>query len=189
MLRKYHCDPYDVLDFRTVQLDKDWSYEEELVAIPDRQRIVLRVREGMASGRTAKRGARHVREEESWSSWDPRRIRPYIVSDASAEYTDEAISRTDATSRAGQNRSYVTPLSLDQEYEMQLSWTQDPLKQTFIILDREIIVGNFIYGEPHVEDMVGDVNIYMNDLDDPKMAEVEIMIAEPKKKDYRISIS
>lgn len=29
--------------------------------------------------------------------------------------------------------------------------------------------------------MIGDVNIYMNDLDDPQMAEVEIMIAEPKR--------
>lgn len=74
------------------------------------------------------------------------------------------------------------PLTLDQEYEMQLSWTQDPLKQTFIVLDRELIVGNFIHGEPHVEAMVGDVNIYMNDLDDPQMAEVEIMIAEAKSR-------
>ncbi|XP_075084019.1 GCN5-related N-acetyltransferase 9-like isoform X1 [Nicotiana tabacum] len=74
------------------------------------------------------------------------------------------------------------PLSLDQEYEMQLSWTQDPLKQTFIVLDKELIVGKFIPGEPHVEAMVGDVNIYMNDLDDPQMAEVEIMIAEPKSR-------
>ncbi|KAI3928483.1 hypothetical protein MKW98_024084 [Papaver atlanticum] len=30
--------------------------------------------------------------------------------------------------------------------------------------------------------MVGDVNIYMNDLDDPQMAEIEIMIAEPKSR-------
>ncbi|KAK4716422.1 hypothetical protein R3W88_014760 [Solanum pinnatisectum] len=74
------------------------------------------------------------------------------------------------------------PLTLQQEYEMQLSWTQDPLKQTFIVLDRELIVGNFTHGEPHVEAMVGDVNIYMNDLDDPQMAEVEIMIAEPKSR-------
>lgn len=29
--------------------------------------------------------------------------------------------------------------------------------------------------------MVGDVNIYMNDLDNPQLAEVEIMIAEPKR--------
>ncbi|CAN4114118.1 unnamed protein product [Withania somnifera] len=74
------------------------------------------------------------------------------------------------------------PLTLHQEYEMQLSWTQDPLKQTFIVLDRELIVGNFVHGEPHVEAMVGDVNIYMNDLDDPQMAEVEIMIAEPNSR-------
>lgn len=74
------------------------------------------------------------------------------------------------------------PLTLEQEYEMQLSWTQDPLKQTFIVLDRELIVENFIHGEPHVEAMVGDVNIYMNDLDDPQMAEVEIMIAELKSR-------
>lgn len=29
--------------------------------------------------------------------------------------------------------------------------------------------------------MVGDVNVYMNDPDGPDMAEVEIMIAEPKR--------
>lgn len=29
--------------------------------------------------------------------------------------------------------------------------------------------------------MTGDVNIYMNDVDDPKVAEVEIMIAEPTR--------
>ncbi|KAH6788612.1 Acyl-CoA N-acyltransferases superfamily protein [Perilla frutescens var. frutescens] len=74
------------------------------------------------------------------------------------------------------------PLTLDQEYEMQLSWVQDPLKQTFIVLDKELVVGDFIHGEPHNEAMVGDVNIFMNDLDDPQVAEVEIMIAEPKSR-------
>ncbi|KAK4437520.1 N-acetyltransferase 9-like protein [Sesamum alatum] len=74
------------------------------------------------------------------------------------------------------------PLTLDQEYEMQLSWVQDPLKQTFILLDKELVVGEFIHGEPHTEAMVGDVNIFMNDLDDPQMAEVEIMIAEQKSR-------
>ncbi|EOX93426.1 Acyl-CoA N-acyltransferases superfamily protein isoform 3 [Theobroma cacao] len=50
------------------------------------------------------------------------------------------------------------PLSLQEEYDMQLSWNEDPLT------------------------MVGDVNIYMNDLDDPQLAEIEIMIAEPKSR-------
>ncbi|CBI28405.3 hypothetical protein VitviT2T_018085 [Vitis vinifera] len=74
------------------------------------------------------------------------------------------------------------PLTLDQEYEMQLSWTQDPNKRTFIVLDKEMVDGDFIQGHPHVEAMVGDVNIYMNDLDDSQMAEIEIMIAETKSR-------
>ncbi|XP_058070719.1 GCN5-related N-acetyltransferase 9 [Magnolia sinica] len=74
------------------------------------------------------------------------------------------------------------PLTLDQEYDMHLSWTQDPNKHTFIVLDKQMIVGDFVHGDPHVEAMVGDVNIYMNDLDDLQMAEIEIMIAEPKSR-------
>uniref|UniRef100_A0A2P2J7W9 N-acetyltransferase domain-containing protein n=1 Tax=Rhizophora mucronata TaxID=61149 RepID=A0A2P2J7W9_RHIMU len=74
------------------------------------------------------------------------------------------------------------PLSLEQEYEMQLSWSQDPLKRTFIVLDKDLLDGDFVHGDPHVEAMVGDVNIYMNDLDDPQTAEIEIMIAEPKSR-------
>ncbi|RWR71886.1 N-acetyltransferase 9-like protein isoform X1 [Cinnamomum micranthum f. kanehirae] len=71
------------------------------------------------------------------------------------------------------------PLTLEEEYDMQLSWTQDPNKRTFIVLDKEMVVGDFVPGKPHVEAMVGDVNIYMNDLDDIQTAEIEIMIAEP----------
>ncbi|KAJ9537867.1 hypothetical protein OSB04_030600 [Centaurea solstitialis] len=73
------------------------------------------------------------------------------------------------------------PLTLEEEYQMQLSWAQDPLKRTFIILDKDLISGKFIHGHPHVEAMVGDVNVYMNDLDDSHMGEIEIMIAEPKR--------
>ncbi|XP_038705109.1 N-acetyltransferase 9-like protein isoform X2 [Tripterygium wilfordii] len=71
------------------------------------------------------------------------------------------------------------PLSIDEEYQMQLSWNQDPLKRTFIVLDGELVEGEFVLGDPHVE---GDVNVFMNDLDDPQMAEIEIMIAEPKSR-------
>ncbi|XP_070013968.1 uncharacterized protein [Nicotiana sylvestris] len=42
MLWKYHGDPYHVLDFISVQLDKDLSYVEEPVAILDRQIRKLR---------------------------------------------------------------------------------------------------------------------------------------------------
>ncbi|XP_070048528.1 uncharacterized protein [Nicotiana tomentosiformis] len=42
MLRKYHGDPAHVLDFSSVQLDKDLSYVEEPVAILDRQVRKLR---------------------------------------------------------------------------------------------------------------------------------------------------
>ncbi|XP_020104499.1 N-acetyltransferase 9-like protein isoform X1 [Ananas comosus] len=74
------------------------------------------------------------------------------------------------------------PLSLDQEYEMHLSWTRDPNKHTFIVLDKQLIHGSFVEGSPHVEAMVGDINIYMNDPDDLQVAEIEIMIAEPKSR-------
>ncbi|KAK7306630.1 hypothetical protein VNO77_44581 [Canavalia gladiata] len=74
------------------------------------------------------------------------------------------------------------PLTLHQEYQMQLSWSQDPNKETFIVLDKDLLVADFSHGEPHVEAMVGDVNIFMNDLDNPHMAEIEIMIAEPKSR-------
>nr|CAD1837715.1 unnamed protein product [Ananas comosus var. bracteatus] len=74
------------------------------------------------------------------------------------------------------------PLSLDQEYEMHLSWTRDPNKHTFIVLDKQLIHGSFVEGSSHIEAMVGDINIYMNDPDDLQVAEIEIMIAEPKSR-------
>ncbi|KAJ4839262.1 hypothetical protein Tsubulata_045063 [Turnera subulata] len=102
------------------------------------------------------------------------------------------------------------PLSLQEEYQMQLSWTQDPLKRTFIVLDKDLVQDDFVHGDSHEEvillvgsvsivqvalfisyngltvsplsAMVGDVNIYMNDFDDPQLAEIEIMIAEHKSR-------
>ncbi|KAM1503413.1 hypothetical protein ACFX15_027817 [Malus domestica] len=50
------------------------------------------------------------------------------------------------------------PLTLDQEYQMQLTWTQDPnstlflsLTCTFIVLDKQLVVGEFSHGELHAE--------------------------------------
>ncbi|KAF9611229.1 hypothetical protein IFM89_027779 [Coptis chinensis] len=49
------------------------------------------------------------------------------------------------------------PLTLDQEYQMHHSWTQDPNKYTFIILDKQLIVGEFVHGEPYIEEEIEEV--------------------------------
>ncbi|KAG0208210.1 N-acetyltransferase 9 [Mortierella sp. GBA30] len=69
------------------------------------------------------------------------------------------------------------PLTLEEEYEMQESWHVDENKCTFIILakegpDQEITPENAL-----AQEMVGDVNLFFNDHDDPHSAEIEIMIA------------
>ncbi|XP_075702617.1 alpha/beta-tubulin-N-acetyltransferase 9 isoform X2 [Rhinoderma darwinii] len=67
------------------------------------------------------------------------------------------------------------PLTLDQEHDMQRSWREDNDKCTFIILDRQ----QWDQGCPEDECMVGDVNLFMVDTENPSLAEIEIMIAEP----------
>ncbi|XP_023794426.1 N-acetyltransferase 9 isoform X4 [Cyanistes caeruleus] len=79
------------------------------------------------------------------------------------------------------------PLSLEQEYEMQRSWQEDAdsehvecfLKEggnecTFIVLDSERWPG-----QAEENSMVGDVNLFLNNAEDPTVGEIEIMIAEP----------
>ncbi|XP_044528870.1 N-acetyltransferase 9 [Gracilinanus agilis] len=69
------------------------------------------------------------------------------------------------------------PLTLEQEYAMQHSWREDTDKCTFIVLDAEKWQAHRDSAEENC--MVGDVNLFLADLQDPTLGEIEVMIAEP----------
>lgn len=107
------------------------------------------------------------------------------------------------------------PLSYDEEVEMQQSWRDDPKKCTFIVLAKDLITDDdiklgfqndfvtTITIAEHISAMVGDVNLFLSDIDDDVdeehmiqhgegvgnqnkkakvQAEIDIMIAE---RDYQ----
>ena len=76
MLRKYMHDPSHVLEPQTVQLDENLCYEEEPIAIVDRQVKKLRSKE-VTSVKVIWRN--HTTEEATWESEDAMRSKyPYL---------------------------------------------------------------------------------------------------------------
>ncbi|CAN8002239.1 unnamed protein product [Ixodes hexagonus] len=70
------------------------------------------------------------------------------------------------------------PLSLTEEYAMQKSWLEDDDKCTFIVLDRK----RYEESGDEVEAMIGDVNLFFNNQDNNREAELEVMIAESSQR-------
>lgn len=94
-------------------------------------------------------------------------------------YTSEHVPRYHEWMKSEELRHLTASeqLTLQQEYEMQCSWCEDEDKCTFIVLDAEKWQAH--PRPPEESCMVGDVNLFLTDLEDPTLGEIEVMIAEP----------
>ena len=72
MLRKYNPDPTHVLRYETIQLQDDLTYEEQSIAILDRQVKKLRSKD-VASMKVLWRN--HTSEEVTWEAEDEMRTK------------------------------------------------------------------------------------------------------------------
>jgi len=73
------------------------------------------------------------------------------------------------------------PLTLAEEYAMQIDWEKDPHKLTFIILARELWERTGGHEATDDDAMIGDVNLFFaHDDEDRPHPEVDVMVAEPQ---------
>jgi RimJ/RimL family protein N-acetyltransferase len=103
------------------------------------------------------------------------------------------------------------PLSIDEEYEMQQSWRDDPEKCTFIVLTREKVDGRLLeqliaaddgsnnegagalfFIEATTHAMIGDVNLFLSDdyedSDSDSSAALNVAQQQPTQKQAEIDI-
>ncbi|XP_046319364.1 alpha/beta-tubulin-N-acetyltransferase 9 isoform X2 [Marmota monax] len=94
-------------------------------------------------------------------------------------YTSEHVPRYHEWMKSEelQHLTASEPLTLEQEYAMQCSWREDADKCTFIVLDAEKWQTQPVPTEESC--MAGDVNLFLTDIEDPTLGEIEVMIAEP----------
>jgi RimJ/RimL family protein N-acetyltransferase len=88
------------------------------------------------------------------------------------------------SSKEMQELTSSEPLSLSEEYEMQVKWLTDEDKLTFLILRRDYYENNQLKDikEKELLSMIGDVNIFLYKEDGKIEAELEVMIVDKENR-------